>query len=408
MYWTIRLKSTLRKIVLGSILLFISASLVILLIQPTVVSQPVETQSQLNTVIQDVQKAELAGAKPQEINTLLVQLNSVIALQSELNNLPPQEADKKAQLTVQVSNLLSTVDLQAIQLAATASQRTQMDHVITYLSGLVAAAIGTVAYYSSILLWRKYRVKRTFRMSMVPLSNMQRGPDAKGFQKQSPRTDEGQRRSRRKPVTVRQLLSILLILLLLFEIAAYATTITIPSEKSFQLYMLGSNETAGNYYPNNSSYLQLGENVSWHLGIVNEMGSVQFIAIRVKLGNLTIEPPNNTLATPSPAPFITEFKEFLPNNGTWEMPFNWQVTNYTTTANGHILTLNLTINNMTYMIQNPPSCPVYSCNFRLIFELWTWNVDTANFQIGWTNDGEQKLAWLELWFNLAPGIYGFR
>jgi hypothetical protein len=192
-------------------------------------------------------------------------------------------------------------------------------------------------------------------------------------------------------------------LLFVFEIAAYVIITPGPTEKFFQLYVLGPNGIAANYYPNNSTYLKVGENVNWHVGVVNDMGSVQLVAIRIKLGNLTIDAPNDTLATPSPAPMVAEFKQFMPDNGTWEMPFSWEVKNYTTTPDGHVLTLTLAINNATYTIQNPPTCVGSSCNFRMIFELWTWSVITANFQFGWSNDGQQQIAWLQLWFNLAPG-----
>lgn len=201
---------------------------------------------------------------------------------------------------------------------------------------------------------------------------------------------------------VRQLLPVFLALLLLFEIGAFATTITPPSEKYLQLYVLGFGGAANNYYPNGSSSFRVGESISWHLGVVNDMGLVQLVAVRVKLGNQSIETPNDTLATPSPAPLITEFKSFVQDNETWDIPFEWQVTNYTTQSGGQIGTLTLMIDNMTYSIQNPPSCLTSSCSFRLIFELWTWNVELSDFQIGWWNGGQQRIAWLQLWFNLAP------
>lgn len=202
--------------------------------------------------------------------------------------------------------------------------------------------------------------------------------------------------------TIRSLLPIFLTTLILFEIVAYTTTITRPTEKFFQLYMLGSTGTASNYYPNNSSSLQIGENVQWNLGLVNNMDSFQYVSIRVKLGNQTINPPNDTLAQPSPAPLITEFKHFILNNETWRVPFDWQIVNYTTTAEGHVSIHSLTIDNVTYVLENSPVCPgINSCSFRLIFELWTWNVDSNIFQVGWSNGDQQRIAWIQLWFTLA-------
>ncbi|MGD0423889.1 MAG: hypothetical protein ABSA92_10590 [Candidatus Bathyarchaeia archaeon] len=205
--------------------------------------------------------------------------------------------------------------------------------------------------------------------------------------------------------SLRGLLPIFVTLLIIFEMAAYASTIVRPQEQFFQFYALGSNGMAGNYYPNNSTFLQIGESVQWSLGVVNNMGSVQYVSIRVKLGNQTINPPNDTLATPSPSPLIAGFNQFMPDNGTWQMPFVWQIANYTITPDGHIVISTITINNATYAIQGSTTCQsMNSCNLRLIFELWTWNVDSADFQIGWMNGDQQRIAWLQLWFNLTPGV----
>lgn len=200
---------------------------------------------------------------------------------------------------------------------------------------------------------------------------------------------------------IRQLLPVFITLLILFEMAAYVSTVTRPSERFIQVYVLGSSGGASDYYPNSSSYLRLGESVNWHIGVVNNMGSVQFAAIRVKLGNLTIDSPNDTLALPSPAPLITQFERFMPDNGTWNISFQWQLANFTTTADGHLRSLEFSINNSTYTLQNPPSCVVSSCAMRLIFEVWTWNVDASDFQVGWWDSAQHKIAWLQLWFNLA-------
>jgi hypothetical protein len=204
---------------------------------------------------------------------------------------------------------------------------------------------------------------------------------------------------------IRRLLPIFLTSLILFEIVAYTTTVPAPSEKFFQMYVLGFTGNAGNYYPHNSSSLQIGENVQWNLAVVNDMGLFQYVSIQVKLGsNQTTDSPNDTLARPSPAPLITEFKHFILDNETWNVPFYWQIVNYTTTTEGRVSIHSLTIDNVTLVLANSPVCPaINSCSFRLIFELWTWNVDSDNFQFGWVNGDQQRTAWLQIWFNLAPG-----
>jgi hypothetical protein len=205
--------------------------------------------------------------------------------------------------------------------------------------------------------------------------------------------------------SVRSLLPIFLIALVFFELLAYSTTTTHPQETYFQFYVLGSKENFGNYYPNNSSYLQVGENIEWNVGVTNRMGSIQLVSIRVKLGNQTIDPPNDTMGLPSPAPLLTEFERFVPNNQTWEFPLDWQMGNYTTSADGHVAIRDLQINNVTYALGGLVTClSIRSCSFRLIIELWVWNVGTGNFQITWWNGEEERMVWLQLWFELGQGV----
>jgi hypothetical protein len=194
----------------------------------------------------------------------------------------------------------------------------------------------------------------------------------------------------------RNLLAIFITLLVVFEAFVYVATTPRPQEQFFQVYLLGASRMAAGYYPNNDSNIRIGERVSWYLGVTNLMGSVQLVALRVKLGNSTISPPNDVQASPSPAPFVTEFSRFLQNNETWEFPVGWQILN-TSTAQGSARILALQINDQTILLTEPSARNGY--NFRFIIELWTWNTDTANFQFGWFTPNEHRVAWLQVWFN---------
>ena len=204
--------------------------------------------------------------------------------------------------------------------------------------------------------------------------------------------------------SLRYLLPLFLTFLVIFEAGAYVAITPRPTERFLEFYVLGGNGLAEDYYPNNSSYLQIGQRITWYLGVTNQMGSMQFVDIRVKLANQTTAAPNDTTATPSPAPVIAEFKQFMVSNGTWKIPFQWEILNFTTTSNGYSRIVKMQIGNVTYSLHDSPTCSsLSSCNFRLIFELWTWNVDYGDFQIGWLSDNQQRIAWLQIWFNLTPG-----
>ncbi len=166
----------------------------------------------------------------------------------------------------------------------------------------------------------------------------------------------------------RTLIMVFIILIVVFEMIAYVATTPRPAEQFFQLYVLGSNGMTADYYPNNNTDISPYETVSWYLGTTNFMGNVQLVDVRVKLGNQTIDPPDDQQALPSPAPFVAEFQRFTQDNETWQFPFVWSVTNVGL-ANNTMHILALEINGETFQVVD---CSAHSgYNFRLIFELWT-------------------------------------
>ena len=98
---------------------------------------------------------------------LVNQLNTVVGLEDQVHGLSPQDP-QRASLLAQINATLTNVDGEAKQLQVTAAQRTYMDHVYAYTGGVVAAVIATVAYFYAMLLYQKYRIKRTFQMRIIP------------------------------------------------------------------------------------------------------------------------------------------------------------------------------------------------------------------------------------------------
>jgi len=206
--------------------------------------------------------------------------------------------------------------------------------------------------------------------------------------------------------TLRRLLPLFLMFLVLFEVSAYVSMAPRLQAGFFELYVLGPNKTPSAYYPNNSPLIEAGTSLSWYLGVSNRMGTLQLVDIRVKLGNSTINPPNDTMGYASSAPLVLDFKQFMVNNETWQFPFLWQVLNFTTSQGGSSPILRLRIGNATFVLTNTPICTSSSsCQFRFIFELWTWNVDQNDFQIGWWNGDQHRIAWLQVWFTVTPGAH---
>ncbi len=108
----------------------------------------------------------------------------------------------------------------------------------------------------------------------------------------------------------RTLLAVFIVLLIAFEMIAYVSTTPRQQQRFFQLFVLGANHMAADYYPNNDPNIRLGESVLWYIGVTNLMGNAQLAVVRIKLGNWTITPPNDLRGTPSPAPLLAEFTRF--------------------------------------------------------------------------------------------------
>jgi hypothetical protein len=87
---------------------------------------------------------------------------------------------------------------------------------------------------------------------------------------------------------------------------------------------------------------------------------------------------------------------FIQDNETWELPFVWQILNVSS-VEGSTRILELQINNQSFLMQDSSARDGY--NFRLILELWTWNVDSGALEFGWWTATEHRVAWLQLWFN---------
>jgi hypothetical protein len=202
---------------------------------------------------------------------------------------------------------------------------------------------------------------------------------------------------------VRASMVLFVTLLVIFELFAYVITTPVPTEQFLQIYVLGVNHAAVNYFPRNDSDIKIGETMVWYIGLADNMDTFELVSVRVKIANMTISPPNDEYGLESPAPVLTDFDRFLQSNETWEFRFVWDVWN-ATKSNGTTRILDLGIGNDTYQIADWSAKGGY--NFRLIFELWTWETESNAFEFGWSTNGEPRTAWVQIWFNMTnPSPY---
>jgi len=64
--------------------------------------------------------------------------------------------------------VLESLESKASEVENFAAGRTLFNKYLAYFSGGIAAFLATLAYAYGISLWRKYRIKRTFQMRIIP------------------------------------------------------------------------------------------------------------------------------------------------------------------------------------------------------------------------------------------------
>jgi len=188
--------------------------------------------------------------------------------------------------------------------------------------------------------------------------------------------------------------------LMILSTIAYVWVTPRPREQFFQFYVLGEKKMISDYYPGGSGDIPPDALVKWYLGVINNMYSVQYVLVKVKLGNANTTPPNETTCTPANAPTIYESRRFLCNNETWEFPFFWKISDYKKEDNITYISLNVNNESLGFVDVGAEG----GKNFRLIFELWTYSLEDGDFIFGWVTRGKRRICWLQLWFNATmPG-----
>jgi hypothetical protein len=113
-----------------------------------------------------VNNAEAAGAYPNEILPLVALLNRALDLNQEASTLPLNQTGEHDQLISSANQVLANVTNQANDLTTRSAQRAYLNKIITYVSGIIIAVLGTFGYVVASEFYERYRIKRTFQMKV--------------------------------------------------------------------------------------------------------------------------------------------------------------------------------------------------------------------------------------------------
>jgi len=174
---------------------------------------------------------------------------------------------------------------------------------------------------------------------------------------------------------------------------AYASLGSTPQDQFLTLSTLGSDMSTGNYYPRLGSFVSEGEALNWNVRVYNHMGEPEYVAIRVKVLNATQFAPDGELSLPSPSEHIYEERHVLADNSTWTMPLDISIKDLEV-SDGHYAIRTLSVNGNE--IGNLNVANENSNNFRVIVELWRYDVKFENFVFTWPSGPESGTAWNQI------------
>ena len=162
--------------------------------------------------------------------------------------------------------------------------------------------------------------------------------------------------------------------------------------------VLGGNQTATHYFPNNSSNIKSGTLINWYLYLYNHMSVPKNIMIKVKLLNSTLPGPSDITDSASPIASFLSINQTLASNVTQILPFFFLI-NKATLSNNLLKITSIQVNNMIFPvnIQTINGQPI-----RLVFELWSSNIGSNNYVYSWVPNQGFNPVWNEIWFSVTP------
>ncbi len=194
----------------------------------------------------------------------------------------------------------------------------------------------------------------------------------------------------------REFLTLFLAFLVLTSLVAWVVANPPANEDFASVSVLGSRMSAVSYFPNNITTVFLNEQIQWNVQVYNHMSTTQLFALYIKLANTTITSPNATSNTPSGGFLLFQSYRAMLSNETWNLPLSWSITSETSVS-GTTKIQSMMINNA--LVPGTDVSAVNGKNFRIVIELWSYDVQTHSFLFSFMTRGVLDSAFNQIWFN---------
>lgn len=200
----------------------------------------------------------------------------------------------------------------------------------------------------------------------------------------------------RSLVRSRHFVSTYLVFLALTTTTAWVVANPPRLEEFVSLSVLSRDLTGTGFFSDNTSTVRTGELVAWNIQVYNHMGTTQLMLVDVKLSNETLPGPDAKTNSPSYGVSLFQIVDAVLSNQTWNMPLQWSILDQT--QNGAVVIQSMQVNNQT--VSGLDVSATSGKNFRIVVELWTYDVQTHSFLYSLRSNGEIRSVWVQLWFNV--------
>ena len=201
----------------------------------------------------------------------------------------------------------------------------------------------------------------------------------------------------------KEFLSLFLAFVALVSLVVWVSANPPAVEQFASISVLGPNNDAVTYFPNNNRSITLNQPISWTVQVYNHMGSSQLFLIQIKLANRTITGPDTTTSPPisSDGPVVFNSTRAVLHNETWTLPIQWSITSRTIA--GQTVTIrSMLVNGQAVTITNVPATIIPNGNnYRMIVELWSYDIPTRGFLFSYFSGGLPYGVYNQVWFSLA-------
>ena len=174
---------------------------------------------------------------------------------------------------------------------------------------------------------------------------------------------------------------------------------TKPSQAFIGLGLYSQRGLQG-YIPNSNLTIATGQILNWTFAVTNRMNKAEFVMIITRIGSNSTPSPNATTptTTPNATALLGATEQFINDGETSRINFTWTIESSYQIA--QLTYLNVSIDGQS-AVSSAPVGTTSGRNFRLIFELWTFDPVSGSFQYGYPGQTSQVGVWLQVWFNAS-------